>query len=112
MESRKDDIAALKSHAVSKDKSSAGSSKHDEGETSWNPSYGDPRGWILKAEKYFRCYNVPENERGTGIRQELAKHSSRVSNWLERCLLWDFLNGLKEELKANVRIEAQQHTIW
>nr|GEV49782.1 retrotransposon Gag domain, retroviral aspartyl protease [Tanacetum cinerariifolium] len=38
-------------------------------------------------------------------RQEFAKRSSRVSNWLEHCLLGVFLNGLKEELKADVRIQ-------
>jgi hypothetical protein len=37
-------------------------------------------------------------------RQEFAKRSSRVSNWPEHCLLGVFLNGLKEELKADVRI--------
>ncbi|GKD36883.1 retrotransposon gag domain, retroviral aspartyl protease [Tanacetum coccineum] len=38
-------------------------------------------------------------------RQEFAKRSSRVSNWPEHCLLGVFLNGLKEELKADVRIQ-------
>ncbi|XP_038687486.1 uncharacterized protein LOC119986865 [Tripterygium wilfordii] len=129
------------------------------------PKYdgGDPRGWILKAEKYFRYYQTPEdlkvdiaamylegdaldlfawvnrertllyweelvntlhesfglaefqnpdeylcNIRQTGsvqeYRQEFAKRSSRVTNWPEHCLLDVFLNGLKEELKADVRI--------
>ncbi|GKB78344.1 retrotransposon gag domain, retroviral aspartyl protease [Tanacetum coccineum] len=124
----------------------------------------DPRGWILKAEKYFRYYDIPEEEKvdvasmhlegdaldfyswastnqtmeywedlvralqkifgptefqnpdeylcslkQTGTvqeyRQEFAKRSSRVSNWPEHCLLGVFLNGLKEELKADVRIQ-------
>lgn len=38
-------------------------------------------------------------------RQEFAKQSARVSNWPENCLLGVFLNGLKEELKENVRIQ-------
>ncbi|PWA75166.1 retrotransposon gag domain, Retroviral aspartyl protease [Artemisia annua] len=120
----------------------------------------DPRGWILKAEKYFRYYDILEEEKvdvasmhlegdaldfyswistnqtieywedlvralqrnfgptefqnpnehlcsvkQTGTvqeyRQEFAKRSSQVSNWPEHCLLGVFLNGLKEELKAD-----------
>ncbi|XP_076896743.1 uncharacterized protein LOC143549833 [Bidens hawaiensis] len=38
-------------------------------------------------------------------RQEFAKRSARVSNWPEHCLLGVFLNGLKEELKTDVRIQ-------
>ncbi|GJZ96806.1 retrotransposon gag domain, retroviral aspartyl protease [Tanacetum coccineum] len=37
-------------------------------------------------------------------RQEFAKRSSRVSNWPDHCLLGVFLNGLKDELKSDVRI--------
>ncbi|KAD5318101.1 hypothetical protein E3N88_18047 [Mikania micrantha] len=37
-------------------------------------------------------------------RQEFAKGSSRVTNWPDHCLLGIFLNGLKVELKADVRI--------
>ncbi|KAI6694685.1 hypothetical protein NL676_022395 [Syzygium grande] len=124
---------------------------------------GDPHGWILKAEKYFRYYEMPDelkvdvaamylegdaldlfawinkewtlvyweelvkalqenyrpaefqnpDEHLCGIRQigyvqeyrqEFAKRSARVSNWLEHCLLGVFLNGLKEKLRADVRI--------
>lgn len=153
-------------------------SRFDDGESSWRgqagykpynkidfPAFsgGDPRGWILKAEKYFRYYQIPDKEKveiasmhlegdaldfyswlsddqpltfweelvqaftknfgpaefqnpdehlcsikQTGsvqeYRQEFAKRSARVSNWPEHCLLGVFLNGLKEELKADVRI--------
>ena len=124
---------------------------------------GDPRGWILKAEKYFRYYQTPEESKvdvaamylegdaldlfawvnsertllyweelvkilqeqygpaefqnpdeylgavkQTGTvqeyRLEFAKRAARVKNWPEHCLLGIFLNGLKEELKADVRI--------
>ncbi|KAH0693255.1 hypothetical protein KY285_020352 [Solanum tuberosum] len=102
---------------------------------------GDPRGWILKAEKYFCYYQTKEehkvdivamylegdaldlfswinqfqnpdehlyNIQQTGsvqeYRQEFAKRSSRVTNWPDHCLLGVFLNGLKEELKSDVRI--------
>ncbi|GJU66414.1 retrotransposon gag domain, retroviral aspartyl protease [Tanacetum coccineum] len=37
-------------------------------------------------------------------RQEFAKRSSRVKNWPEHCLLGVFLNGLRDDLKADVRI--------
>ncbi|XP_076885873.1 uncharacterized protein LOC143535533 [Bidens hawaiensis] len=126
-------------------------------------SDGDPCGWILKAEKYFWYYDIPDMEkfdiasmhlegdaldfyswlsakqpisiweelvqaltkhfgpaefknpneylcaiRQTGTvqeyQQEFAKRSYRVLDWPEHCLLGVFLNGLKEELKADVRI--------
>ncbi|XP_076951349.1 uncharacterized protein LOC143624660 [Bidens hawaiensis] len=146
MDSMKEDIAALKGD-------------HSKGSFIG----GDPRGWILKAEKYFRYYQIPDEEKveiasmhlegyaldlyswlsddhpltfwkelvqafnknfgpadfqnpdehlcnikQTGLvyecRQELAKRSSRVSNWPKHCLLGVFLNGFKEEQKDYVRI--------
>ena len=39
-----------------------------------------------------------------GIIKNLQKHWSRVINWLDHCLLGVSLNGLKEELKSDVRI--------
>lgn len=38
-------------------------------------------------------------------RQEFAKRASRVTNWSEHSLLGVFLNGLKDELKADVRLQ-------
>ncbi|KAD6119921.1 hypothetical protein E3N88_11192 [Mikania micrantha] len=176
MESLKADVSALK-----KDKSVGGSGagRHDDSESYSNsfrnfrpynkidfPKYGgeeDPRGWFLKADKYFRYYSIPDNEKidiasmhlegdaldlyswlsaeqplhfweelvlafqknfgpaefqnpdeylcsikQTGTvqeyRQEFAKRSARVSNWSDNSLLGVCLNGLKEELKADVRI--------
>lgn len=160
---------------------SSKSGNNDEGdnETPWwtkNPSKrtqtkvdfpkfdgGDPRGWIMKAEKYFRYYQTPEDLKvdvasmylegdaldtyswissGHEIRyweelvqilqeqfgpaefqnpdahlcaikqigsvndykQEFVRRSSRVSGWPEHCLLGVFLNGLKDELQADVKI--------
>ncbi|MFS7989117.1 putative nucleotidyltransferase, Ribonuclease H [Helianthus anomalus] len=171
-ETMKEDIAALKAGERPR------GSKNDEGESSWRGrqpyrpcnkidfpifSGGDPRGWLLKADKYFRYYQIPDEEKvevasmhlegdaldlfswlsndqpvtfweelvqafttnfgpaefqnpdeflcnikQTGsvqeYRQEFAKRSSRVSNWPDHCLLGVFLNGLKDELKADVRI--------
>ncbi|VFQ89696.1 unnamed protein product [Cuscuta campestris] len=162
MESMKDDVAAHKSHATSSSNSSfkrGHNDPADDGEYSWrnnrpycpyNQIYfpvfsdGDPRGWILKAKKYFRCYNVPEDEKvdiavmylegdaldiyswlnadeywcsikQTGsiqdYRQEFAKRSASVSNWPDNCLPGVFLNGLKEELKANA-VESTPYELW
>ncbi|PWA71311.1 hypothetical protein CTI12_AA281900 [Artemisia annua] len=164
----KEDIAALKERERS---------RNTEGESSWRGrqphkpynkidfpifSSGDPHGWLLKAEKYFKYYQIPDEEKveiasmhlegdaldlyswlsnsqfifweelvqaftknfgqaefqnpdeflcsikQTGsvqeYRQEFAKRSSRVSNWPDHCLLGVFLNGLKDELKSDVRI--------
>ncbi|GJW39349.1 retrotransposon gag domain, retroviral aspartyl protease [Tanacetum coccineum] len=84
-------------------------------------SRGDPRGWFLKAEKYFKYYHIPDEEKvevasmhlegdaldlyaWLSIDESFARRSSRVSNWPDHCLLGVFLNGLKEELKSYVRI--------
>lgn len=172
IETMKEDIADLKK------RERFSRSRNDEGESSWKgrmphkpynkidfPTFssGDPRGWLLKAEKYFRYYQIPDEEKveiasmhlegdalylyswlsddhpitfweelvqvftrnfgpaefqnpdeflcsikQTGTvqeyRQEFAKRSSRVSNWPNHCLLGVFLNGLKDELKSDVRI--------
>lgn len=126
-------------------------------------SGGDPCGWVLKAEKFFRFYGTREDDKVDvasmylegdtldlfswihsqhtvlywdefvkllqehfgppeyqnpdehlcNIRQigsvqeywqEWAKRVARVAHWPEHCLLGVFLNGLKDELKADVRI--------
>ncbi|KAD4585836.1 hypothetical protein E3N88_23437 [Mikania micrantha] len=177
-ESLKAEVAALKNTTDPKKKGPA-TGRFEDGEASWTnnrlyrpynkidfPTYsgGDPRGWIPKAEKYFRYYQIPEEEQvdvasmhldgdaldlfswlstdqpiqfgeelvhafqrnfgpaefqnpdehlcsinQTGsvqeYRQEFARRSSRASNWPDHCLLGVFLNGLKEELKADVRIQ-------
>ncbi|XP_028807937.1 uncharacterized protein LOC114762595 [Neltuma alba] len=102
------------------------------------PKYegGDPRGWVMEAEKYFRYYQTPEelkvdvaamnlegdaldnfkiqmfiyaNIKQTGsvheYRQEFARRVSRVHGWPEHCLLGVFINGLKEELQYDVKIQ-------
>ncbi|KAD5318401.1 hypothetical protein E3N88_18347 [Mikania micrantha] len=147
----KDEVAALKSHV---EKSKGGYGRFEDGGANFRPfqrnfcpynkiefpsfSEGDQRGWILKAENYFRYYNIPEEEKvdvgsmhlegdaldlfswlstdqeiefcikQTGsvqaYRQEFAERLARVTNWPDHCLLGVFLNGLKEELKADVRL--------
>ncbi|KAK1409444.1 hypothetical protein QVD17_35970 [Tagetes erecta] len=173
----KEEMIALKQQVTAREKSSSGGGKHDDEESSYNrftrrpyhkiefPTFsgGDPRGWVLKAEKYFKFYNTIDEDkvdvaamhlegdaldlyswlsveqelsyweelvdamqkhfgppefqnpdeylcsiRQTGsvheYRQEFSRRSARVSNWPDHCLLGVFLNGLKEELKADVRI--------
>ncbi|KAD6453241.1 hypothetical protein E3N88_07946 [Mikania micrantha] len=177
MDSLQADMAALKRQVAGKDKAPFGGGRFDEAESGFSnaarrpfhkidfPSFsgGDPRGWILKAEKYFRFYNTLDEEKvdvaaihlegdaldfyswisteqdityweeltaalqkhfgppefqnpdeylcsvkqtGTIMeyRQEFTRRSSRVNNWPDHCLLGVFLNGLKDELKADVRI--------
>ncbi|MFS7913536.1 putative retrotransposon gag domain, aspartic peptidase domain superfamily [Helianthus anomalus] len=178
MESLQTEVATLKAHDKKKEKIGGGPNRFDDEDSSGSnyrryrpfnkidfPTYsdGDPRGWVLKVEKYFRYYNIPEDEqvdvaamhlegdaldfyswvsadqaiefwdelvralqknfgpaefqnpdehlcsiKQTGTvqeyRQEFAKRSSRVTNWPEHCLLGVFLNGLKDDLKADVRI--------
>ncbi|KAD5318245.1 hypothetical protein E3N88_18191 [Mikania micrantha] len=177
MDSLQADMAALKRRVAAKDKAPFGGGRFDEAESGFSnaarrpfhkiyfPSFngGDPRGWILKAEKYFRFYNTLDEEKvdvaaihlegdaldfyswisteqdityweeltaalqkhfgppefqnpdeylcsvkqtGTIMeyRQEFTRRSSRVNNWPDHCLLGVFLNGLKDELKADVRI--------
>ncbi|VFQ72079.1 unnamed protein product [Cuscuta campestris] len=129
---------------------------------------GDPRGWVLKAEKYFRYYDVPEDDKVdvasmylegdaldlfswmstertlfywedlvkafqehygppeyqnpneylcsikqsgtvTEYRLEFARRASRIERWPEHCLLGVFINGLKEELRPDVRLHKPQN---
>ncbi|KAD3639974.1 hypothetical protein E3N88_29197 [Mikania micrantha] len=48
--------------------------------------------------------SIKQNGSVQEYRLEFVKRSSRVSNWPGHCLLGVFLNGLKEELRADVRI--------
>ncbi|GKF22926.1 retrotransposon gag domain, retroviral aspartyl protease, partial [Tanacetum coccineum] len=75
METLKEDVAALKSHVEIRGKSYNDNHR----ESSWRLQHqhhspfrkidflayagGDPRGWILKAEKYFRYYQIPDAEK-------------------------------------------------
>ncbi|GKE47764.1 hypothetical protein Tco_1479022, partial [Tanacetum coccineum] len=77
MESLKEDIADLKSQAATKKRSGGGCIKNEEVESSYSNhnrrpfhkikfpvfSGGDPRGWILKAKKYFLFYNTLDEEK-------------------------------------------------
>ncbi|KAD3640421.1 hypothetical protein E3N88_29644 [Mikania micrantha] len=177
MDALKADMAAMKRQMAAKDKAPFGTGRMDDNDSGFSnysrrpfhkiefPTFsgGDPRGWILKAEKYFCFYNTMDEEKvdvaaihlegdaldfyswiaaeqditywdelvsaiqkhygppefqnpdeylcsvkQTGsvheYRQEFTRRSARVSQWPDHCLLGVFLNGLKEELKSDVRI--------
>ncbi|KAJ0501159.1 putative retrotransposon gag domain, aspartic peptidase domain superfamily [Helianthus annuus] len=177
MGSWKEDIETLKLQAARREKNHGGGMRFDDGEPGYSnsnrrpyhkidfPTFsgGDPRGWVVKAEKYFRFYDTSDDDKvdvaamhlegdaldlyswvsaeqeityweelvstlqkhfgppefqnpdeylcsikQTGsvkeYRQEFARRSSRVSQWPDHCLLGVFLNGLKGELKSDVRI--------
>ncbi|KAD4888929.1 hypothetical protein E3N88_21002 [Mikania micrantha] len=177
MDALKADMAALKRQVAAREKAPFGGGRMEDADSSFSnfnrrpfhkiefPTFsgGDPRGWILKAEKYFRFYNTMDEEKvdvaaihlegdaldfyswvaseqdityweelvsamqkhfgppefqnpdeylcsvkQTGTvheyRQEFTRRSARVNQWPDHCLLGVFLNGLKDELKADVRI--------
>ena len=90
------EVAALKSQSHNRDSSGHGFGRHDEGESSWQhqrhrphnkivfPSFsdGDPRGWILKAEKYFRYYDIPDDEKVDVASMRLEGDALDLYSWL------------------------------
>ncbi|GJZ51370.1 ty3-gypsy retrotransposon protein [Tanacetum coccineum] len=119
------DVAALKSQSQNRDRSGNGSRKQDEGNHPgiikgivhiirllFPPLVMETHGVGSLRQKNISVtmtFQKKKSVKQTGTvqeyRQEFAKRSLRVSNWLEHCLLGVFLNGLKEELKADVRIQ-------
>ncbi|KAF3660018.1 hypothetical protein FXO38_12339 [Capsicum annuum] len=66
---------------------------------------GDPRGWILKAEKYFLYYQTHDDLKVDIASMYLDGDPLDLFAWINKhCLLGVFLTGLKEELKVDVRI--------
>nr|GEY16782.1 hypothetical protein [Tanacetum cinerariifolium] len=128
-ETMKEDIEALKEGERSRSRSG----RNGEGESSWRsrkqrrPSrLADESRKILQTvifweelvQAFTRSFGLAEfqnpDEFLCSIKQtgsEFAKRSSRVSNWPGHCLLGVFLNGLKDELKSDVRIH-KPHTVY
>ncbi|KAD5507928.1 hypothetical protein E3N88_15631 [Mikania micrantha] len=127
-ESLKADVAALKSQSYNAKGKGPGTNRFED---------GDPRGWVLKAEKYFRYYQIPEEEQVDVASMHLEGDAPDLFSWLSTDQLiqfWEelvhafqrnfrpaefqnpdehfcsirqtgiFLNGLKEELKADVHV--------
>ncbi|KAD5961742.1 hypothetical protein E3N88_13215 [Mikania micrantha] len=111
-ESLKADVAALKSKSDNAWGKGSGSNRFEDGESSWTNNrnfrpYGDgfskPKS-IFGIIRYLKRNSIRQTSSVQEYRQEFAKRSSRVTNWPDHCLLGVFLNGLKDELKADVRI--------
>ncbi|KAD4385268.1 hypothetical protein E3N88_25436 [Mikania micrantha] len=96
-ESLKADVAALKSKSDTAKGKGHESNRFEDGESSWtnNRNYrpynkidfpifsrGDPRGWILKAEKYFRYYQIPEDEQVDVTSMHLERDALDLFSWL------------------------------
>nr|GFA18805.1 retrotransposon Gag domain, retroviral aspartyl protease [Tanacetum cinerariifolium] len=104
IETMKEDIAALKEG----DRSRSKGSKNFDGESSWrgrqsyrpsnkidfpNFSGGDPRGWLLKAEKYFRYYHIPDEEKVEIASMHLEWDALDLYPWLSngQFIFWEEL---------------------
>ncbi|GJT98520.1 putative ABC-type xenobiotic transporter [Tanacetum coccineum] len=104
IETMKEDIAALKEG----DRSRSKGSKNFDGESSWrgrqsyrpynkidfpNFSGGDPRGWLLKAEKYFRYYQIPDEEKVEIASMHLEGDALDLYSWLSngQFIFWEEL---------------------
>nr|GEX33420.1 retrotransposon Gag domain, retroviral aspartyl protease [Tanacetum cinerariifolium] len=99
-EKMKEDIAALKEGQRS---------RNGEGESSWRGrqpqrpynkydfpifSSGDPRGWMMKAEKYFRYYQIPDEEKVEMASMHLEGDALNLYSWLshdQTVIFWEEL---------------------
>nr|GEY29147.1 hypothetical protein [Tanacetum cinerariifolium] len=70
---------------------------------------GDPRGWILKAEKYFRYYETLDESKVEIASMYLEGDALDLFDWPDHFLLGVFISGLKEELKVEVRIHKPRN---
>nr|GEU29458.1 zinc finger, CCHC-type [Tanacetum cinerariifolium] len=107
-ETMKEDIAALKEGERSR---SSRSSRNGEGESSWRGrqpqrpynkidflifSSGDPHGWLMKAEKYFRYYQIPDEEKTVIFWEELVQAFTRSIGPAEFQNSDEFLCSIKQ----------------
>nr|GEV33857.1 retrotransposon Gag domain, retroviral aspartyl protease [Tanacetum cinerariifolium] len=106
IETMKEDITALK-EALKEDRSRSKRSKNFDGESSWrgrqsyrpynkidfpNFSGGDHRIWLLKAEKYFRYYQIPDEEKVEIASMHLKGDALDLYSWLSNDVLVNELN--------------------
>ncbi|KAD7117361.1 hypothetical protein E3N88_04629 [Mikania micrantha] len=96
MESWKEDLNTLKLQMVNKEKTGTRGHRFEDGESTFHnsnrrpfqkigfPTFsgGDPRGWILKAEKYFRYYNTSEEEKVDIVAMHLEEDALDLYSWL------------------------------
>ncbi|KAF3626844.1 Ubiquitin carboxyl-terminal hydrolase 7 [Capsicum annuum] len=72
----------------------------------------DPLGWIFQVERYFAVNEISEVERlratVTAFREEFEKVSACMNEASDEMLSGAFLNGLKEEIRAEVMLLRAQ----
>nr|GEV55516.1 retrotransposon Gag domain, retroviral aspartyl protease [Tanacetum cinerariifolium] len=104
-ETMKEDIAALKEGERFRSRST----RNGEGENSWRGrqpqrpynkidfsifSSGDPHGWLMKAEKYFRYYQIPDEEKVEIASMHLEGDALDLYSWLSHdqiVIFWEEL---------------------
>nr|GEV50622.1 retrotransposon Gag domain, retroviral aspartyl protease [Tanacetum cinerariifolium] len=106
-ETMKEDIATLKEGERSRSRSR--SSRNGEGKSSWRGrqpqrpynkidfliiSSGDPRCWLMKAKKYFRYYQIPDEEKVEIASMHLEGDALDLYSWLshdQTVIFWEEL---------------------
>lgn len=92
-----------------------GNGRNEEGESSWQnhrsrphnkiafPTFsdGDPRRWILKAEKYFRYYDIPEDEKVDVALMHLEGDALDLYSWLSTDQTMEYWEDLVRALQRN-----------
>jgi hypothetical protein len=109
IDSLKEDVAALKQQSNLREKFSAGGSRFEDGGSSWKSQHhyrpynkidfpvfsgGDPRGWVLKAEKYFKFYQTPEDEKVDVASMYLEGDALDLFGWVsadQHIMFWEDL---------------------
>nr|GFC27336.1 retrotransposon Gag domain, retroviral aspartyl protease [Tanacetum cinerariifolium] len=104
-ETMNEDIATLKEGERSRSRSS----RNGEGEISWRGrqpqrpynkidfsifSSGDPRGWLMKAEKYFSYYQIPDEEKVEIASMHLEGDALDLYSWVshdQTVIFWEEL---------------------
>ncbi|GKG27838.1 hypothetical protein Tco_0406165, partial [Tanacetum coccineum] len=108
------DVAAPKSQSQNRDRSGIGSGKHDEGDSSWHhqryrphnkivfPTFsdGDLRGWILKAEEYFRYYDIPKKEKVDVASMHMEGDALDFYSWISIDQSIEYRGDLVRALKS------------
>ncbi|GJU12825.1 hypothetical protein Tco_1135221 [Tanacetum coccineum] len=99
------DVAPLKSQSHNRDRSSNGSGKQDVRDSYWHHqryhphnkiafltfSDEDSRGWILKAEKYFCYYDIPEEEKVDVASMHLEGNALDFYSWVSTNQTMEYL---------------------
>ncbi|KAJ0561743.1 putative nucleotidyltransferase, Ribonuclease H [Helianthus annuus] len=96
MESWKEDIETLKLQEAKREKNHGGGMRFDDGEPGYSnsnrrpyhkidfPTFsgGDPRGWVVKAEKYFRFYDTSDDDKVDVAAMHLEGDALDLYSWV------------------------------